>query len=146
MSPRRRGETSNSRRISGADWAYSSRDKNRPRTLLAWRSESQMVGFVFVLAEMIESALPLRLPILSALLGCVLQGPFELREARRRRRAGRGPPAARAAHDDKAMNAAGLGCDPGTSSARVSLRETGANEVSRDGPSNDRAKWGRGRL
>lgn len=63
----------------------------RPRTwadnLREWRRRSHTVAFMFVLAETIESALPLRVPVLSLILFWLLWFPYTLRARRRARRA-----------------------------------------------------------
>jgi hypothetical protein len=55
--------------------------------LLAWRRRSHIVAFLFVLAETIESVLPLRVPILGLILFWVLWVPYTLRARRRARNA-----------------------------------------------------------
>jgi hypothetical protein len=63
----------------------------RPRTwadnLRDWRRRSHLVAFLFVLAETIESALPLRVPVLSLILFWLLWIPHTHRARRRARNA-----------------------------------------------------------
>lgn len=56
-------------------------------TLRAWRRQSAVVNFWFLIAEQIDAALPLRLPIVTGFSWLLLQGPLALREMRRKRKA-----------------------------------------------------------
>jgi hypothetical protein len=79
----------------------------RPRTwaknLREWRRQSLIVGFLFVLAETAESALPMRMPLLSGILFCVLPGPYKLRNARLARKAAKQAKKEAAAKAQKAV-------------------------------------------
>lgn len=68
--------------------ATTARSITRPRTrpertpgIAAWRRRYHSVNFAFVMTEMIEGMLPMRLPVVSLLLTLLLQMVWVLRHA-----------------------------------------------------------------